>query len=106
MRRKRAPDPAHVQRLLDDLDSPDFKKRSLAQADLERLRERVLSDLKTALSKNGSLERQRRIQLLLVKAERAARPFRTPDQLGEWRALEVLERIGSPEAIELLKTLA
>jgi WD40 repeat protein len=104
---QRSPDPAHVKRLLEDLDSSDFKSRSRAQADLERLRERVLSDLKkAALSKKTTLERQRRIQLLLAKAERAARPFGTSDQLREWRALEVLERIGSPEAVELLKTLA
>jgi WD40 repeat protein len=100
------PDPVHVKRLLDDLDSHDFKTRSRAQAKLERFRELVLSDLKTALSEKGSLERQRRLQLLLAQAERAARPFGTPDRLREWRALEVLERIGSPGAVELLQALA
>jgi len=100
------PDPAHVKRLLVDLDSHDFKTRSLAQADLERFPQLVLSDLKAALSGKGSLERQRRLQLLLAQAERAARPFGTPDRLREWRALEVLERIGSPGAVELLQALA
>jgi WD domain, G-beta repeat len=100
------PDPMQVKRLIADLDSDDFKTRSLAQAGLERFGSLVLDDLKTELTKNGTLERQRRIQLLLENAERAVRPFGTPMQLREWRALEILERIGSPEAIEVLRVLA
>jgi WD40 repeat protein len=99
-------DPKRVKRLLDDLDSHDFKTRSRAQDDLARFRELVLSELRAALTMKGSLERQRRIQLLLAQAERAALPFGTLDQVREWRALEVLERIGSSEAVELLQVLA
>ena len=66
----------------------------------------MLSDLRTALSSKGSLERMRRIERLLAQAERATRPFGTPDRLREWRALEVLERIRTPAAVELLQTLA
>ena len=66
----------------------------------------MLSELKSALTMKGSLEQQRRIKLLLASAERAALPFGTSDQVREWRALEILERIGSPEAVELLQALA
>lgn len=100
------PNPNRVKQLLDDLDSPDFKTRSLAHVELEQFHSLVLSELKAAIAMTGSLERQRRVQRLLAQAERAALPFGTSDQVREWRALEVLERIGSPEAVELLQTLA
>jgi WD40 repeat protein len=100
------PDPVRLRRLVDNLGSDDFKTRAQAQAELEGLRDTALTELKDALARKGSLEQQRRLQLLLPRAERSALPFGTPELWREWRALEVLERIGSREAVELLESLA
>ena len=100
------PDPAHVQKLLTALDSDNFKIRSMAEADLESLGELVLDNLKAAAKQKNSLEKQRRLELLLRKAQKDALPFGTSRRIGQWRALEILERIGTPEATQLVAELA
>jgi WD40 repeat protein len=100
------PGAEHLQRLLDDLNSDQFKVRSKAEAELTRLGELALAALQEAIRQKNSLESQRRLTALLRHAEAAAQPFGTATRLREWRALEVLEKIGSPEARLLLRELA
>jgi WD40 repeat protein len=100
------PDPRYVQRLLDDLDSKSFKTRSRANAEIESLGDAVLDALEKAVGQPNSLEKQRRLEALLRKAREAARPYGTAERLRQHRALEVLERIGTPEARQLLRDLA
>jgi WD40 repeat protein len=95
-----------LKRLLEDLDSPYFKRRSAANAEIEGLGELVVGELEKAVWGKNSLEVQRRLETLLRKARAATRPFGTAARLRQWRALEVLERAATPEAVELLRTLA
>jgi WD40 repeat protein len=100
------PDRERVQSSLRALDSTDFKTRSEAEAELERHGERVLKELEATLKQKNSMDKQRCLERLLDKARRAALPFDTRERIGQWRALEVLERIGTPEAKHLVRELA
>jgi WD40 repeat protein len=99
-----AVDPERITRLLADLDSGEFAVREKATADLEKLGEAALPRLHKALKEGGlSAEASRRVQGLLDKG-RALPPG--GDHIRTLRMLELLEQLGSPEAVALLKSLA
>ena len=56
------------------------------------------------LTENVPLEVRRRAELLLPKLAAPALP--TGERLRTWRALAVLEQLGTPEAVGLLRELA
>ena len=59
--------------------------------------------LRLALEKkSGTLEQRRRIEALLVRLQE---PIAVPSRLRELRAIEVLERIGSADARNIVETL-
>jgi hypothetical protein len=89
--------------LVDELDHERFSVRSQAGAELFRLVSRVEADLRRAAGEHRSLEVRRRLELLLRKADSARV---SPEHLQTVRALEVLERIGSTAARELLEQRA
>jgi hypothetical protein len=95
------PDSPEVARLLADLDSDQFDKREKADKALEELGDSVEPALLEALKNQPSPEMKRRLEELLDKA--LSWP---PGFLRKWRALEVVERIGTAEAQELLKHLS
>lgn len=99
------PDPAHLSRLIGELDNNRFAVRDRATHDLERLGEPAEAALRRALEHRPSPERRRRIEQILEthKRERLQPP---PDDLRRSRAVEVLEQIGTPAARQLLATLA
>lgn len=97
-------DPAHIAKLINDLDNGRYAVREAAMRDLERLGRHAREPVKEALKKPGlSPEMRERLEKLTDKINR-------PDTGIEWvrplRGVEVLERIGSPEAVEQLKGLA
>ena len=96
-------DSGRVARLIADLDDERFAVREKATTELEKLGKEIEPALHKALQGKPSLEVRRRIDRLLEKLESAAP---SPEQLRLLRALEVLEHIGTPEARELLRTLA
>ena len=96
-------DPKHIPELVADLDSNRFAVRQKAAADLEKLREVAEPALREALAKKPSLELQRRIEQLLDKL---TGPRLSGEGLRSWRAIEVLEAIGTPEARKVLEKLA
>jgi WD40 repeat protein len=98
----RPPDGKLLARLIADLDSDDFAVRQKANEDLEQLRELAKPALRQALKQSPSLEVRRRIQRLLP---RPPGPLPAGDRLRELRAVEVLERVGTPEARRLLQRL-
>jgi hypothetical protein len=96
-------EPDHIDRLIADLDSNKFAVRQKAAADLEELRWIAEPALRKALAEKPSLELQRRIEKLL---EKLAGPRLRGEGLRSWRAVEVLEGIGTAEARQVLEKLA
>jgi RNA polymerase sigma factor (sigma-70 family) len=97
----RSIDAKRIQELVADLDSPVFAKRDHATRELDRYGEAVLPALNSALAQSASPELHRRAEPLLNRQ----RPP-SPDQWPALRAVEVLERIGTPAAQRLLEKLA
>jgi hypothetical protein len=94
-----------VHRLIADLDSDDFNTREKASTDLARIGAGAEYALLGTLAGKPSAEAGRRVRSLLETLQR--HPTRLPaNELQGLRSLEVLERIGSPEARGVLKTLA
>jgi hypothetical protein len=85
-----------------DLDSADFSQREAASKRLASLADRAGPALRAALKGSLSLEQRRRIEVALASLT-AVPPAKT---LRDLRAIEVLERIGTPEAKGLLEELA
>jgi RNA polymerase sigma factor (sigma-70 family) len=89
--------------LIADLDSDDFAVRQKATAELEKLGESAAPALHEHLAGSPPLETRRRLQGILDKWER---PGSSPEALRLTRAVEVLERAGTPEAREVLEAVA
>jgi hypothetical protein len=96
-----APDSNRLAKLIGELDSEQFAVRDKAEKGLSQLGGAATPTLRRALDHNPSLEVKRRLQQLIDRAEGG-----TPDQLRERRAVEVLERIGSPSAKRVLRSLS
>jgi WD40 repeat protein len=93
-----------IDRLIRDLDSSKFRVRQQASEELEKLGELAEPALRKALGAQPSLESLRRVQRLLEKLAGAA-PL-SKDQIRLVRAVEVLEQIRTPEAQQVLRSLA
>jgi hypothetical protein len=91
--------------LLADLDSARFAVRDKAAKALEEMGEAAIAAFQRALKGEFSFEARRRVETLLDKQLRQ-RQFPSPERLRAVRALEVLEGVGSPEAVGVLKILA
>jgi WD40 repeat protein len=98
-----ATDGDRVTRLLKELDSDDFETREKATEELEKVGNGAEPALRKVLAGNVSVEMKQRIELLLGKLRMATA---SPDRLREARALELLEQLGTPQAVELLKELS
>ncbi len=96
-------DPQRVARLVADLDDDEFKVREKASAELADLGRLAEAALARALENKPSAEVKRRIQTLQAKLEGS--PHRAKS-LRLLRSVEVLERMGTPEAQLLLEKLA
>jgi Tol biopolymer transport system component len=96
-------DVRRLARLIADLDANRYAVRRKATRELADLGKGVEPALRQALLGRRSLEAQRRLERLVARLERAAP---SPEQLLAQRATEVLERIGTPEALAVLKRLA
>lgn len=93
---------AHLQKLIDDLDSPMFPVRGKAFQELAALSSQAIPALAAAAKKPRSLEQRLRIEKLLDLGP----PLRKPKILQRLRAIQTLEMIGSPAAREILEQLA
>jgi hypothetical protein len=103
LRPARPADPRATARLIADLDDDEFEVREKASKELGELCESVEPALREALEANPSAEVRQRVEALL---EIVQNPTPPPNRLHELRALEALERIGTPAARDLLRTLA
>lgn len=95
------PDASEVSRLIARLNSISFSSRTAASNSLQAMGEAAWPAVRAALQKNPSPEAKQRLEKLLTP-----RLVRTPESLRTLRAIEALEIIGSPEAREILTTLA
>jgi hypothetical protein len=93
-------DPKKLPPLIRDLDSPDFEVRNEAYVRLEAMGDLAALALRQALEKPASLEAKRRLELLLNSASGV-----TAGYVHGLRALAVLERIGSPEARQVIEAI-
>jgi WD40 repeat protein len=92
-----------AEEMVADLGHARYRVREKATADLARLGERARPALTAALEGDPPLETRRRAEKLLRELGESQLP---PDQLRALRALEVLERIASPPARQLLEAVA
>jgi RNA polymerase sigma factor (sigma-70 family) len=90
--------------LIADLGSDDFAVREKATEELDKLGEAALDVLRKALARQPALDTRRRLEQLIEKQEREDW-FPSPDRLRTLRAVEVLERVGTPEARRVLEAL-
>jgi WD40 repeat protein len=91
-----------VARLIADLDADDFKVREKASAELAHLGPLAEGALTRALDEAPSAEAQRRIRALLGKLKTGADSL---ERVRLLRAIEVLDRLGTPQARRLLAKL-
>jgi WD40 repeat protein len=94
-------DPKQVTQLLKELDDDDFPTRQKAFAALESLGDLAEAHLNGALRKGTSLELKRRAEDLL---NRLVAP--TPERVRGFRAVEALEQMRTPQAVQLLEALS
>jgi RNA polymerase sigma factor (sigma-70 family) len=109
VRERLLPDPAsdaqRLERLLSDLDSDKYARRESAQQELAKLGDSAIAACRRTLERGPSLEARRRLEPLLAKLVREAWDP-SPERRRAFRALELAERIGTPEAQELLQFLS
>lgn len=93
--------------LLAQLDDDNFQVRSRAEVQLEKMGEVIEPALQDALAKKPNPEVLNCIKRLLAKiAESALQSGLYPSQLQAFRGVEVLERIGTPAARQVLEELS
>src|SRR5262249_11354114 len=92
-----------VEGLVADLDGDKFQVRQKALSGLEQLGDLAVPILQKVLASKPSLEISRRVEPLLAKLTRGTL---TAEQVRLVRAVEVLEKVGTPEAVRGLETLA
>jgi hypothetical protein len=97
------PDNAALDRLLRDLDSEQFEVREKASAELDRLGESAAAGVRERFPAAKSLELRLRLKRFL-EAQDLDKP--TPQRLRRWRAVEVLEYLGTDTARAVLRDLA
>lgn len=101
--RLKAVDPTVIGRALRDLDDEEFDVRQKAAQDLRQLGRHAESAMRAALETKPPLEVRVRLEELLEKLEKD--PY-DPNYLRHLRAIEMLERVGTPEACKELTKLA
>jgi WD40 repeat protein len=96
-------DTKHVADLIARLDAAPFEVRDKAMSDLSQLGAQVVPELDKALATNPPLETKRRLEDLRGKLTSL---LLEGEALRDYRAVEVLEQIATPEARAVLQTLA
>jgi RNA polymerase sigma factor (sigma-70 family) len=96
-----AVDSEHIRRLVADLDSDRFSVRAASAKELEQLGGQAAPALREVLAGTPSTEVRKQVESLLA----GVRLVRSPEVLRRLRAIQVLERIGSPDAREVLDGL-
>jgi RNA polymerase sigma factor (sigma-70 family) len=96
-------DAKRVEKLIVDFDDPQYIVRESATAELTKIGGQVVPFLGKALTAKPSLETKTRLETL---RDQLATMELTREELRGFRAIEVLELIGTPEVRQLLQRLA
>jgi WD40 repeat protein len=96
----------HIEQLIAQLDDNSFDVRQKAGAALEKLGKRAEPALTRAVAKTESEEVRRRARSLLQKLQDADGPALPGEELIQLRALEAVANMRTPDAGDVLKTLA
>jgi WD40 repeat protein len=96
-------DMKRVETLVANLDNNQYKVRQQAYVELQKLDERLIPALDKALTGSPPLETRKRLEDL---RKQLASVNLAGERLRAYRAVEVLERIGTTEARQALETLA
>jgi WD40 repeat protein len=99
------PNLARIEALASQLDSADFRTRAAASDELRRLPESALPALHKARKLAKSLEHTRRLDEVIAELQTRT-DFPGAANVREFRALEVLERIGTEEARKQVAAIA
>jgi RNA polymerase sigma factor (sigma-70 family) len=99
-------DGERVEKLIKDLDNDDFAVRERAAGELAKQAEQAAHLFHRVLSDNPSAEQRRRLDGLLKELDEEATKPPTGERLLQLRVLEVLNRNGTSEALEILRTLS
>jgi WD40 repeat protein len=91
-----------LDKLFADLDSKSFKVRDQAVSELDKLGDLALDALHKRLAQKPTLEMRQRCDKLLAKLQGPV----PPAMLQQMRAIEALERMGTPEALDVLEAIA
>jgi WD40 repeat protein len=94
---------AIIQELIRELDHKTFAARQKATKELEKLEGQARIELEKVVAKPPSPEVQTRVKKLLDKLDS---PLVAPDDVRTLRAVEILERIGTNDARDLLRRLS
>jgi RNA polymerase sigma factor (sigma-70 family) len=94
---------ADIDKLIADLDNDNFETRKSAETELARLGPQAKAAMQRALKDKPSLDVSKRLEELLSKLE--DNPVE-PEQARLLRGVEILERIGDKDAVEVLHALA
>ena len=99
----RGPDAKTLDKWVKHLDSQQFVQRESAMKTLAELGELAEPALRAAMKQPNTVEFKLRARQLLQKLDQ---PESQPDRLRRFRSIEILERIGTPEARAILTRLA
>jgi sugar lactone lactonase YvrE len=91
-----------IRQRIAELDSEDFETRRRASQELEELAVEAEPALLRVIGDNPSPEMRKRVEALLELPRRSP----PPETLRRLRSVQALERIASPEAREVLKSVA
>jgi WD40 repeat protein len=96
-------DAAEVKQLIAALDASKFADREVATKTLSEAGPAIIDAIRAARKKPASEEARKRLEAIY---DRITAPEDLTPWLAQLRAIEVLERIGAPQAVEHLKALA
>jgi RNA polymerase sigma factor (sigma-70 family) len=97
------PSDDQIKAWLADLGSSEFSKRETAQKELGAIADVIGKTLSQASASASDPEARRRLVVLM---DNIPRPETKPEHLRDLRAVEILERIGTPDARRILTDLA
>jgi hypothetical protein len=92
-----------IEELIAQVNDPQFKVREKATADLYKIGEPIVPALDKALEGTPTLETRRRLEEMRAKLTGMVLQG---ERLRGYRAIEVLERIGTSDARQVLQNLA